>query len=85
MERLVFESINCDGAVIQWEYYDYDELRREYWSDDCALPSNDDEIVCAYIQIWSNFTQRCHRIDIPCKTFYDLAVAIGMFEGFSLP
>ena len=84
MELLVFESINCDGAVIRLEYRDYNELRMDYWSDDCALPSNDDEIVCAYVQIWSNLTQRLYRIDIPCKTFYDLAVAIGMFEGFSL-
>ena len=84
MEILVFESINCDGNVIRWEYRDYDELKKEYWSDDCALPSNDDEITCAYVKIWSDLAHRWYRMDIPCKTFYDLAVAIGMFEGFSL-
>lgn len=80
MERLVFDSINCDGAVIRWVYRDYDELKKEFWSDDCALPSNDDEITYACVHIWSNLAHRWYQMDIPCKTFYDLAVAIGMFE-----
>lgn len=80
MERLIFESINCDGEHILWNFNDRKELIDNFYSDDCTLPSNDDEIVSACIQMWSDYTKTWYQIEIPCETFEDLAAAIGLFD-----
>lgn len=44
---LNFESVNCDGKHIKWEFNTPNEVHRLFWSDTCPLPSNDDPIVHA--------------------------------------
>lgn len=80
VERLIFESVNCDGEHILWKFNDKKELIDNFHSDDCILPSNDDEIISARIQILADYTNVLYQVDIPCETFEDLATAIGLFD-----
>lgn len=42
--KIVFQSINCDGIIRNWEMTK-DELYNEYFNGDCDLPSLDNEIL----------------------------------------
>lgn len=78
MERLIFETVNCDGERVLWNFNSFDEVKTNWLSDDCTLPSLDDELVSACVQFWSDFTKTWYQIDIEGKTFNDLAIAIGL-------
>lgn len=79
-ERLIFETINCDDEHIKWDFGSFDEIKTNWLSDDCTLPSLDDEVVAAYvyIQVYSEFIEGWYRTRIDAKTFEDLAIAIGL-------
>ena len=44
-----FTTINVDGVEVTREFKSIKDLRKEYYSDDCDLPANDDKIVYAEI------------------------------------
>lgn len=68
---LNFESVNCDGKHIKWEFNTPNEVHRLFWSDTCPLPSNDDPIVHAELD----------GKPLPqCKVFLDLLHMLGLDE-----
>lgn len=68
---LNFESVNCDGKHINWEFNTPNEVHRLFWSDTCPLPSNDDPIVHAELD----------GKPLPqCKAFLDLLHMLGLDE-----
>lgn len=68
---LNFESVNCDGKHIKWEFNTPNEVHRLFWSDTCPLPSNDDPIVHAELD----------GKPLPqCKAFLDLLHMLGLDE-----
>lgn len=68
---LNFESVNCDGKHIKWEFNTPNEVHRLFWSDTCPLPSNDDPIVHAELD----------GKPLPqCKAFLDLLRMLGLDE-----
>lgn len=68
---LNFESVNCDGKHINWEFNTLEEVHRLFWSEDCPLPSNDDLIVHAELD----------GKPLPkCKAFLDLLHMLGLDE-----
>lgn len=68
---LNFESVNCDGKHIKWEFNIPNEVHRLFWSDTCPLPSNDDPIVHAELD----------GKPLPqCKAFLDLLHMLGLDE-----
>lgn len=77
-ERLFFKTINCDGKRILWKFNSFDEIKSNWASDDCTLPSLDDELVLAYVEVYSGFTKSWYTIDINGNTFNDLVIAIGL-------
>lgn len=44
-----FTTINVDGVEITRTFNTVEEIRKEWYSEDCNLPSNDDEVVYAEI------------------------------------
>ena len=44
-----FTTINVDGIEITREFNTVDEIKKDWYSDDCTLPSNDDTVVYAEI------------------------------------
>lgn len=44
-----FVTRNVDGHLVCWEYDDKDELYKEWMSEDCGLPANDDPLLYAEI------------------------------------
>lgn len=73
---LNFESVNCDGKHIKWEFNTPNEVHRLFWSDTCPLPSNDDPIVHAELD----------GKPLPqCKAFLDLLHMLGLDEEQYLP
>lgn len=68
---LNFESVNCDGKHINWEFNTLEEVHRLFWSEDCPLPSNDDLIVHAELD----------GKPLPkCIAFLDLLHMLGLDE-----
>lgn len=68
---LNFESVNCDGKHINWEFNTLEEVHRLFWSEDCPLPSNDDLIVHAELD----------GKPLPkCIAFLDLLRMLGLDE-----
>ena len=45
-----FTTINVDGVEVTREFKSIKDLRKEYYSDDCDLPANDDKIVYAEVE-----------------------------------
>lgn len=44
---LKFQTINIDGKVRNWEFEYIEDMLKNWLSDDCTLPANDDEVVFA--------------------------------------
>lgn len=44
---LRFQTINVDGEIRNWEFECIEEMLKNWLSDDCTLPANDDEVVFA--------------------------------------
>lgn len=44
---LKFKTINVDGEVRDWEFEYIEDMLKNWLSDDCTLPANDDEVVFA--------------------------------------
>ena len=44
---LRFKTINIDGEIRNWEFEYIEDMLKNWWSDDCTLPANDDEVVFA--------------------------------------
>lgn len=44
---LKFKTINIDGEIRSWEFEYIEDMLKNWWSDDCTLPANDDEVVFA--------------------------------------
>jgi hypothetical protein len=44
---LKFKTINIDGEIRNWEFEYIEDMLKNWWSDDCTLPANDDEVVFA--------------------------------------
>lgn len=42
-----FTTINVDGIKITREFNTVEEIKKDWYSDDCTLPANDDEIIYA--------------------------------------
>ena len=44
---LKFQTINIDGEIRNWEFEHIEDMLKNWLSDDCTLPANDDEVVFA--------------------------------------
>ena len=44
---LKFKTINVDGEIRNWEFEYIEDMLKNWLSDDCTLPANDDEVVFA--------------------------------------
>ena len=44
-----FKTINVDGIEIAREFDTLEEIKNDWYSDDCTLPANDDAVVYAEI------------------------------------
>lgn len=44
---LKFKTTNIDGEVRNWEFEYIEDMLKNWLSDDCTLPANDDEVVFA--------------------------------------
>ena len=44
---LKFKTINIDGEIRNWEFEYIEDMLKNWLSDDCTLPANDDEVVFA--------------------------------------
>ena len=44
---LKFKTINIDGEIRNWEFEYIEDMLKNWMSDDCTLPANDDEVVFA--------------------------------------
>ena len=44
---LKFKTINIDGEIRNWEFKYIEDMLKNWLSDDCTLPANDDEVVFA--------------------------------------
>ena len=44
---LRFQTINVDGETRNWEFRDIEDMLKNWLSDDCTLPANDDPVVFA--------------------------------------
>lgn len=64
-----FTTINVDGVEFTREFKSIKDLRKEYYSDDCDLPANDDKIVYAE---YNGIKLR------NIKIFEDLIIRLGM-------
>lgn len=69
-----FTTINVDGLEITREFKTIKELKNEYYSDNCDLPANDDEVVFAEFD--------GERLHYP-KTFEDLMDELGVDEKYT--
>lgn len=63
-----FKTINVDGVEIAREFNTVEEIKNDYYSDDCTLPMCDDEVIYAEID----------GKKIEAKIFEDVAHAIGV-------
>ena len=44
---LKFKTININGEIRNWEFEYIEDMLKNWLSDDCTLPANDDEVVFA--------------------------------------
>ena len=44
-----FTTVNVDGMKITREFNTVEEIKKDWYSDDCTLPANDDEVIYAEI------------------------------------
>ena len=44
-----FKTINVDGMEIEREFNSVEEIKSDWFSDDCTLPMCDDEVVFAEV------------------------------------
>lgn len=44
---LKFQTINIDEEIRNWEFEYIEDMLKNWLSDDCTLPANDDEVVFA--------------------------------------
>ena len=44
-----FTTINVDGVEVTREFETVEEIKRDWWSDDCTLPANDDKVIRAEV------------------------------------
>ena len=44
---LKFQTINIDDEIRNWEFEYIEDMLKNWLSDDCTLPANDDEVVFA--------------------------------------
>lgn len=42
-----FKTINVDGNKITREFQTVEEIKNDWYSDDCTLPANDDKVIWA--------------------------------------
>ena len=42
-------TLNVDDKVIDWYFESKEEIEKEWWNEECSLPSNDDPVI--YVQI----------------------------------
>jgi hypothetical protein len=68
-----FTTINVDGLEITREFKTIKALKNEYYSNDCDLPANDDEVVFAEVD--------GVQLHYP-KTFEDLIDELGIDEKY---
>lgn len=66
---IYFETINCDGNKRVWDFDTLQEIKDNWWSDDCTLPMMDDEAICLNIN-----GKNIEGIE----TFEDIAFQLGL-------
>ena len=44
-----FTTINVDGLKVTREFNSVKEIKQDWYSDNCSLPANDDEVIYAEI------------------------------------
>lgn len=44
-----FTTINVDGLKITRDFNSVEEIKQDWYSDNCTLPANDDEVIYAEI------------------------------------
>lgn len=66
-----FKSIDEDNYVCQYSFKNKEEIEKEWYSEECRLPSNDDPVIESSIDN--------KRLDIPNNTiFLDFLEMIGI-------
>ena len=63
-----FKTINIDGMEITREFNTVEEVENDFYSEDCSLPANDDEVIEAEYD--------GEKID--AKIFLDIIKALGI-------
>lgn len=71
MAKIKFTTINVDGLKVSREFENIRDLKNEYYSSNCDLPANDDEVI--YAELYGNQLQ--------ISTFEDLLQELGI-ENF---
>jgi len=63
-----FKTINVDGKEITREFKTIEEVENDFFSEDCTLPQNDDEVIEAEYD----------GEKIEAKIFLDVIQALGL-------
>ena len=66
--HIFFVSLNIDSKVVTWDFDTVEEIEKEWWSDECSLPANDDIIIYAAYD----------GKKIECVDFEDMLAALGV-------
>lgn len=69
MAKIKFTTINVDGVEVTREFETIKDLTKEYFSDECDLPANDDEVV------YAEFNEK--QLHYP-QTFEELIEELGI-------
>lgn len=65
-----FIAVNVDGYEVEYEYNTVEEIKKEWYSDDCGLPANDADVIEAWID----------NKKIEAQEFMDIIYALGIEE-----
>ena len=63
-----FKTINVDGMEIVREFNTMEEIKNDWYSDDCTLPANDDKVV--FVEVDGK--------NIEAEIFEDIIKALGI-------
>ena len=63
-----FTTINVDGMEVEREFNTAEEIEKDWYSDDCSLPANDDEVISAEVD----------GEEIEAEIFLDIIKALGI-------
>lgn len=72
---IVFRTINVDGVEVERKFNSIEEIGDDWYSDDCSLPSLDDEVIVFYYD-----DEEGHKLTYGADTFFDIVKTLGIID-----